>query len=171
MELALLIARLVLAAVFVVAGLAKFADQEGSREAMLGFGVPGPLTRPFGMLLPPVELAVAILLIPLSTAWYGAIGAAALLALFVVGIAVSMARGVAPDCHCFGQIHSEPAGWRTLIRNGILAAVAGFVIYKGQDDAGASAIGWFTALSGGVQAALLLGAVAVLLWSARVRCC
>ena len=163
MELALLIARLVLAAVFIVAGLGKLADQEGAREAMVGFGVPQPLARPFAMLLPPVELIVAILLIPLSTAWYGAIGAGALLVLFIIGIAVSMARGVAPDCNCFGQIHSEPVGWRTLVRNGILLALAGYVLYEGHDDAGASAIGWFTALSGGEQAALLVGAFAVLL--------
>ena len=35
---------------------------------------------------------------------------AALLLAFVGGIAFNMARGNAPDCHCFGQLHSEPAG-------------------------------------------------------------
>jgi hypothetical protein len=42
-----------------------------------------------------------------------------------------MARGEAPDCHCFGQLHSESAGWRTLARNGLLAAIAGFVVLAG----------------------------------------
>ncbi len=43
MDLILLAARLGLAAVFVVAGLAKLADLAGSRQAMLGFGVPTAL--------------------------------------------------------------------------------------------------------------------------------
>ena len=47
-----------------------------------------------------------------------------LLAVFSIAIAVSLARGRAPDCHCFGQLHSEPASWKTLVRNGVLAAVA-----------------------------------------------
>ena len=163
MDVALLLARLLLAAVFVVAGLAKLADREGSREALVGFGVPEPLARPFGVVLPAAELVVAVALIPVAWAWWGAVGAAVLLALFVAGIARSMIRGDAPDCHCFGQIHSEPAGWRTLIRNAILTGIAGFVIVAGADDAGASAVRWFTALSGGEQASLALGAIALML--------
>ena len=36
--------------------------------------------------------------------------ALALLLAFVGGIVVNLARGTTPDCHCFGQLHSEPAG-------------------------------------------------------------
>jgi hypothetical protein len=35
----------------------------------------------------------------------------ALLVLFIVAIAVTLARGRKPDCHCFGQLHSKPIGW------------------------------------------------------------
>ncbi len=52
----------------------------------------------------------------------------ALLSVFVVGITYNLARGRNPECHCFGQLHSAPAGWKTLARNGVLAAVAGFVL-------------------------------------------
>ncbi len=53
--------------------------------------------------------------------------AAALLLLlaFAGGVARAMSRGQAPDCHCFGQIHSEPAGPSTLIRNAVLAVDGG----------------------------------------------
>src|SRR2546422_5952854 len=125
MGLALLIARILLTGVFVVAGLAKLADLAGSRQAVKDFGVPAPLATPFGLLLPFAELAVAVALIPTVSAWWGALGALALPLLFVGGIGSNLARGRQPECHCFGQLHSAPAGWSTLIRNLVLAAVAG----------------------------------------------
>ena len=100
MEAALVVARLVLAAVFAVAGAAKLADLAGSRAAVAGFGVPDRLAVPLGTLLPFAELAIAGLLLPAATARAGGVAALALLALFGVGIASSMARGEAPDCHC-----------------------------------------------------------------------
>src|SRR5918997_3586323 len=131
MDTVVLLARLLLAAVFVVAGIAKLADREGSRQAVADFGVPAVLASPLGILLPLAELAVAIALIPTATALWGAIGALALLLLFVVGIGANLARGHRPDCRCFGQLHSAPAGWSTLARNGVLAAVAGFLVLRG----------------------------------------
>ena len=121
MDLVLLAARLVLAAVFVVAGLAKLMDLPGSRQAMSGFGVPSCPGGSFGLFLPLAELVTAVLLFPLASAWWGGLAALTLLLLFIAGISVTMARGQAPDCHCFGQLHSEPVGWSTLVRNTVLA--------------------------------------------------
>jgi methylamine dehydrogenase accessory protein MauD len=159
MEFALLGARLLLAAVFVVAALGKLADRPGSRQAIIDFGLPSSLAGPFSILLPLAELAVAAALIPTSTAWWGAIGALALLLLFVVAIGVNLARGRKPECHCFGQLHSAPAGWKTLGRNGALAAVAGFVFWEGRDGAGASAVSWLGALSSAQLVGLIFGLV------------
>src|SRR5437588_2733952 len=142
MDVVLLFARLLLAVVFVVAGLAKLADRAGSQQALLGFSVPARLVAPLSVLLPLAELAVAVALIPTASAWWGALGALALLLLFVAAIGYSLAHGRTPDCHCFGQLHSAPAGWATLVRNLILAAIAGFVVGPGRTNAGASAIGW-----------------------------
>ena len=103
------------------------------------------------------ELAVAAALIPAATAWWGAVGALALLFLFGAGIAANLARGHKPECHCFGQLHSEPATWKMLARNGGLAAVAGFVVWRGYGDAGPSAVGWLAGLS----AAQVVGLVVV----------
>lgn len=153
----LLVGRLVLAAVFAVAGAGKLADLKGSRQAITDFGLPAALAAPLGLLLPLAELAVAITLIPTSTALWGAVGALALLLLFVVGIGANLARGKKPDCHCFGQLHSAPAGWKTLARNGVLAALAGVLVWQGwEDNVGPSAVGWIWALSS-IQ---LLGIVA-----------
>jgi uncharacterized membrane protein YphA (DoxX/SURF4 family)/peroxiredoxin len=123
-----LIARLALAAVFFVAGLAKLLDLAGSRAAITSFGLPNMLAAPIGVALPVIELMVAIALIPASSASWGALGALILLALFVVGIASVMIRGREAECHCFGQLHSSRVGWTTLGRNIILAMVAGFVV-------------------------------------------
>src|SRR5829696_2845482 len=148
MGTALLLARLLLALVFAVAGVAKLADREGSRRAVVDFGVPSALAAPLGLLLPLAELTVAATLLPASTAWWGAIGALALLLLFIIGISVNLAHGRKPDCHCFGQLHSAPAGWKTLARNGVLAAVAGFVLLAGYEGgAGPSALSWLGGLS------------------------
>jgi peroxiredoxin len=155
---ALLLARLLLAVVFVAAGAAKLADRAGSRQAVAGFGVPS-LATPLATLLPLAELAVAAALIPAASAWWGALGALALLLLFVAGIGINLARGRNPDCHCFGHLHSAPAGWRTLARNGALAAIAGFVLWEGRESAGPSAVGWLGALSVAQLAALIGGLV------------
>jgi thiol-disulfide isomerase/thioredoxin len=162
MDAALLIARLLLAAVFTLAGVAKLSDFNGSRKAIIEFGLPALLASPLALLLPLAELGVAAALIPASSAWWGALGAVGLLLLFVVGISLNLARGKKPECHCFGQLHSAPAGWRTLARNGVLAAIAGFVVWEDYyGGAGPSAISWLGALSA-AQLLALLGGVLVL---------
>jgi thiol-disulfide isomerase/thioredoxin len=154
MDYLLLLARIVLAVTFLVSSVGKFLDLKGSRKAMRDFGLSESLAGPASIGLPIVELLTALLLIPTSTAWWGGILSFLLLAAFIGGIAYNMAQGRAPDCHCFGQIHSEPAGPRTLVRNGILAAVALFIILFGTDrwsfshgNAGTSLLGWMGDLS------------------------
>lgn len=147
MDIVLLVARLVLAAVFVVAGIAKLIDYSGSRQAVRDFGVPAGIAGPLGMVVPLAELAIAIALVPQGSAWWGAVGALALLLVFVVAIGYNLARGRTPDCHCFGQLHSAPVGWPTLIRNGLLAALAALIVTVGFGDPGASTVAWLGDLS------------------------
>lgn len=131
MELALLLARLLLAAVFLLAGFAKLADRQGASKALRGFGLPPAFAQPLSLLLSLAEIAVAVALIPVALAWYGACAALALLSIFIIGIAITLARGRSPDCHCFGQLHSAPVGRGTLIRNGILGAFAAWLVVRG----------------------------------------
>jgi uncharacterized membrane protein YphA (DoxX/SURF4 family)/thiol-disulfide isomerase/thioredoxin len=131
-ELAL---RIVLAVVFAAAGVGKLLDLEGSRRAMQDFGVPERAAPAVGLALPIAELAAAVLLIFAPTAQVGAILAALLLAGFMLGIWNALRKGQQPDCHCFGQIHSAPAGKATLIRNGVLLAAALVVAIGGSGPA------------------------------------
>jgi methylamine dehydrogenase accessory protein MauD len=125
-----LLARVLLATVFVAAAVGKLADRQGSRRALAEFGVPDQLATPMGLLLPLAEVATAVLLIPSASARLGALGALGLLGLFIIGISINLARGRTPNCHCFGQLHSAPVGWSTVVRNGFLAAAAGFVLWR-----------------------------------------
>ncbi|HWQ31417.1 MAG TPA: MauE/DoxX family redox-associated membrane protein, partial [Blastocatellia bacterium] len=106
MGLLLLIARLLLSVIFGVAGVTKAIDLAGSRRTVADFGVPEKLAAVLGAVLPFIEILVALALLPLGTAWVAAGGALALLLVFSIGIAVNLARGNSPDCHCFGQLHS-----------------------------------------------------------------
>ena len=159
MTTALLLGRLALAAVLVTAGLAKLADQVGSRRAVVDFGIPKRLAGPVALLLPLAELGAAIALLPATTARWGALVALLLLSLFVAAIAANLARGNKPDCHCFGQLHSAPAGWSTLLRNVVLAGGAGFVMVGGWDDGGGSITKWTDGLGVGEAVAIVSGVV------------
>lgn len=131
MEVLLLTLRLALAAVFGMAGMAKLFDPAGSEKAFADFGVPGSVAKPLVYLLPAVEILIAISLVFVSTSWLAAIAAAGLLALFTAAMLYQMARGNAPDCHCFGQLHSEPVGVASVLRNVALMALAGTLVARG----------------------------------------
>src|SRR5207248_8357362 len=157
MPLLLLCVRLLLALVFLVAGLAKLADVAGSQQALRDFGVPAKLATPLGVLLPVAELVVAVaLLLPIS-AWWGGLGALLLLMLFVAGIGYNLARGRQPDCHCFGQLHSSPAGWPTLIRNVVLAALASVIVALGRSRPELGVLDWLVPLSIAQRVEVLTG--------------
>jgi len=138
MEIFLLLIRLCLVAIFALAGIGKLLDLDGSEKAIKDFGVPDILAKPFSVLLPFAEILIAVLLLFVQTSWLGAIGGFLLLLTFIGGMLFQMAKGNAPDCHCFGQIHSEPVSAKSLIRNGIFAILAFFLVLSGKDNQGAS---------------------------------
>ena len=168
MEMVLLFARGFLALVFGIAGIAKVADASGSRRAIVAFGVPEKFATPLGLGLPFAEILIALSLIPIRTAWLGSIAAFALLVMFAAGIAVNLARGNSPDCHCFGQLHSEPVSWLTFARNLALIALAGVIVVLGKDSPGLSAVSWLAPLTTAELINLTLGGIAVALLASAV---
>lgn len=67
-----LVARIVLAAVFAVAGLGKLVRGSDNEATMAEFGVSDGLRRPLALALPLAELAIAVALLPAATApWAG----------------------------------------------------------------------------------------------------
>jgi uncharacterized membrane protein YphA (DoxX/SURF4 family)/peroxiredoxin len=145
----LIITRLALVGVFLLAAVTKLLDLRGTRGALEEFRVP-PRAALYGAVgLPVAELLAVLLLIPGSTARAGSIVVILLVLMFIAGILAALRRGETPDCHCFGQVHSEPVGPETLIRNAILLAGAMFVALAGP---GPSPGEWLRASAGSVVA-------------------
>jgi uncharacterized membrane protein YphA (DoxX/SURF4 family) len=130
-DTAVLTARLVLAAVLFTAALAKFADRSGSRRAVADFGLPTVLVEPLALAVPILELATALALLPDPSARWAAVAAGVLLASFTAVIAVNLARGRRPPCHCFGQMRAAPLDRSMLVRNLLLLGAAAFAAWKG----------------------------------------
>ena len=131
MALVIALVRLMLSLVFGLAGITKLTDQNGTREAVMNFGAPKAASAAVAVLLPLVELAIAIGLLFSATAWWSALAALFVLGLFIVAITVNLAQGKTHECHCFGEIYSRPLGWSTLVRNVVFALAAGVVIWNG----------------------------------------
>lgn len=70
-------------------------------------------------------------MLPVATAWWRALAGLVLLLAFIAGFGYTLSQGLTPDCHCFVQVYSEPIGRSTLIRNGLLAAVAAVLVLRG----------------------------------------
>ena len=163
--------QVLLAAVFATAGAAKLLDRSGSQRALVGFGVPQAPAAVLAVALPLVEIAVAVALVLRPSARWGAVAALVLLLSFVAGISRALRQGTAPDCHCFGQIHSAPAGRGTLVRNCVLAALAIVLVVHGPGPAidawiGARSAAELVAIGIGISAAVL-AAVSWRLWIER----
>jgi thiol-disulfide isomerase/thioredoxin len=158
---ALLATRITVSAVFLIAGAGKLSDLPGSRRAAAAFGLPELLARYVGVLLPVGELAIGVALLVNRLAWWGGLAGLLLLLAFIGGISVSLIRGRTPDCHCFGQIHSEPIGATTLLRNGVLALGAAFIVLSGKSSAGVDPLAWTTTFNAGQRLGVILGVAAV----------
>lgn len=132
MEIILLLLRLLLAGIFALAGSAKLFDLAGSKKVMEDFGLPAPLAFPTAVGLSLVELAIAAFLLSVGSSWYAAIAATVLLGVFALQMAYQLAQGNAPDCHCFGQVYSEPVSKWSVVRNLVFAVPAVVLVVPGR---------------------------------------
>jgi uncharacterized membrane protein YphA (DoxX/SURF4 family) len=98
------VARLGLAAVFLIAGGLKVGDLAESGRAVNAYQLMSfDVAKAVGAIQPFLEIAVGLLLlIGLAVRLSGAI-AALLLVIFIAGIASAWARGLQIDCGCFSK--------------------------------------------------------------------
>jgi len=130
------VARLGLAAVFLVAGATKVGDLAGSGRAVNAYKLmPYDVAKAVGAAQPFLEIALGLLLlIGLAVRLSAGIGAA-LLVIFIAGIVSAWARGLQIDCGCFskggelgaGQVPTY--GWEILRDVGFLV-LAGILLVK-----------------------------------------
>ncbi len=133
-QVLLLTVRVGVAVTFAVAGVLKLLDREDTGESLRQFGVPRSLVAAATVVLPAVELVVAVLLVPAPTAVLGAVAAAVLLTVFSVAVLRLLRRGESVACRCFGRHSERPVGPRTLVRNGILLALSVWIAASGRPE-------------------------------------
>jgi len=105
--------------IFLLAALAKLADRGRFAGIVANFRLlPPTLTAPVALVLPWLELALALLL-PLRVAGpVPALAAALLLILFAVAMGVNIRRGRRfIDCGCGDRAAGTPLGWGRVLRN------------------------------------------------------
>ncbi|RBY84932.1 MauE/DoxX family redox-associated membrane protein [Blastococcus sp. TF02A-30] len=95
--------RLLLGGVLVVAGAIKIPDPAAAVRAVRAYQLlPEPIVGPVAFGLPVVEIAVGLALLAGLFVRAAAMASAALLIVFMVGVASAWARGLQIDCGCFG---------------------------------------------------------------------
>jgi uncharacterized membrane protein YphA (DoxX/SURF4 family) len=96
-------ARLVLGAVFLVAGALKVIDSQSSVAAVRAYRLlPSSLATIVGWGLPFAEIALGLLLLAGIATRVVAAASAVLLLIFLAAVASAAARGLSIDCGCFG---------------------------------------------------------------------
>lgn len=127
--------RLGLAAVWLAAGFAKVGDLAGSGRAVNAYQVlPFEAAKVIGAALPFVEIALGLLLLAGLAVRLMAGISAALLVVFVAGIASAWARGLRIDCGCFGSggdlaAGADPTYGTELARDAGFLLLAGFLLW------------------------------------------
>ena len=110
---------LIIATVFVYAGVAKFATFENWTFQARALGAPDP----FVVLVPLAEIAFAVLLV--GGWWFDQTIAASLILLvsFTILLLVRLRDPERLPCSCFGATSQRPMSWLDVARNAILMAV------------------------------------------------
>ena len=114
-----LLCRLVPAGILLWAGLAKVTDVQGSVNSVDAYDVlPDPLAQLVGTVLPWAEIALAILLVLGLFVRFAGTALAALMLVFIIGMAQAKARGLAIDCGCFGvSSAADGVSWWDILRD------------------------------------------------------
>jgi uncharacterized membrane protein YphA (DoxX/SURF4 family) len=122
--------RLLLGAVWLVAGASKITDLDASVRAVRAYRLlPETAAQVVGAGLPVVELLLGVLLVVGAGVRAAAAVSAVLMLAFVVGIASAWARGLRIDCGCFGSggelgAGQDPTYGLELARDAALLVVA-----------------------------------------------
>jgi uncharacterized membrane protein YphA (DoxX/SURF4 family)/peroxiredoxin len=145
--------RLLLAGVFVVAGISKLVDRGGVRGMLLEFGSPARFVTPVAWVLVSCELGVGAALLFGRSARIGGSAALVLLIAFAAAVGIAVSRGRRPECRWFGRLRASEVGWSTVARNALLATGAAFVVADGHDVVIDAAL---AVLAGGLWIALAL---------------
>lgn len=116
--------RVLLGAIFVVAGALKVGDPLAFADSIWAFQiVPNAVVMPMALMLPIFEIAAGLLLIIGRITGSAALAILLLTAVFTAAIGSALGRGLTLDCGCFGQGAPTVSGmWLDLGRDLLLLA-------------------------------------------------
>jgi uncharacterized membrane protein YphA (DoxX/SURF4 family) len=131
LPVAVLILRILIGAVFVVAGFSKAGHAEVFAAQIAGFRLlPQIVIAPLALVLPYLEMLLGgYLIVGLFTrasAWI----AVALLAVFDLAIASAVMRGLTISCGCFGPNDTTVTSWAEVARDAVLVVLAAIVALR-----------------------------------------
>jgi uncharacterized membrane protein YphA (DoxX/SURF4 family) len=129
------VARLGLAAVFLVSGVLKAIDPDATYVAVRAYDVlPKAGVAVVAAALPWLEIALGLLLLAGIATRAVAIAASVLLLMFVAGVTQAWARGLSIDCGCFGGGGVVEPGQtvygRELLRDAGFLLMAGWLVVR-----------------------------------------
>ncbi|MEX2153782.1 MAG: MauE/DoxX family redox-associated membrane protein [Gemmatimonadaceae bacterium] len=159
---ALVVSRMLLAAVFVVAAAAKLVQVDAPSASVLGRRVPLPLARGAVALLALGELGLAAAILSHSRAREGVLAAFIALVAFVGVQARNMTSasgtvGWTNGCACFGALSRDAPPIVALFRTVGLAALALVVFVLLRGEAGPGVVPWLQSLAWAPRAFVLAG--------------
>lgn len=106
-----LLARLVLAAVYLISGYVKAIDPAQTRVAVKAYQlIPDSVAEMVAAVLPYGEIAVGLILLLGLATRLGAVLSALMMVAFLIGVISAAARGLNIDCGCFGGGGAVEAG-------------------------------------------------------------
>jgi uncharacterized membrane protein YphA (DoxX/SURF4 family) len=127
------VARLGLAAVFLVSGVLKAIDPDATYVAVRAYDVlPKAGVALVAGVLPWLEIVLGLLLLAGVATRAVAVVSAALLVVFIAGVTQAWARGLSIDCGCFGGGGAVEPGQTTygleLLRDAAFLLLAGWLV-------------------------------------------
>jgi uncharacterized membrane protein YphA (DoxX/SURF4 family) len=126
-----LILRIVLGAIFIVAGGSKIGHADVFAAQIAGFRLLAPaVIAPIAIALPFLEILLGIYLIlglfTRTAAWAAVI----LLGIFDLAIASAVVRGMTVSCGCFGPADASVTTWPEVARDAIFVILAAVVALR-----------------------------------------
>jgi len=114
-----LFARLIVGAVFIVAGVTKFGHSADLAQTIVAFqfNLPPQFVGFVALALPPFEILLGAYLLLGWQLRIASVVAVALLAVFAIVLTSVVIRGIDTPCGCFGPGETGPVTWATVARD------------------------------------------------------
>jgi putative oxidoreductase len=122
--------RIVLGFVFIFAAISKAAEPEAFAKAIYNYKLlPLFLINILAITLPWIELSAGLLLVFGVSVKENSAILSGMLLVFIIAIAISLARGLNIDCGCFGTVDGSKVGLMKILENiGLL--LLGLILIK-----------------------------------------